>query len=367
MMSYQELQDLLNHLSVIDYAVVSVNVVLFIFAQSILKRFSAENLPQNTFDLRFNLLRSINVFILIAYGYRVIYAPNEDQGIAIKAISILAIIYLTYISNYFLQFAINKHYGKTREIGQQTIYIRTYQSRLFSIIAVILLTIIALISCIRVLGFESLLEAGGVLGVFGVLLALTQASWAPDIISGLIILNSDMFEEGDIVEFDGIIGRIYRTKLFHTEIINLRNQHRIMLRNANMRDRIIHNLSKYASGMGLRECLKFNISYEADIDQIKDMFQRACKNAIDEGVQLEANPEPKVKMLEAGDHAVCWGLLFHIKKVDQLIATRRELREHILKQSIADGIDLATPLTQDVTLRNLNLSEKKQEVLADAQ
>lgn len=360
-MNLDQFQHLLNDMSLFDYTVISVNLLLIVFAQPILKRFSSQSLSQKTFDLRFNLLRAINVFILVAYGYQIIYEPNAETSITIKAITILAILYLSYVSNYILQFLVNKHYGKAREINQQTIYIQTYQSRLFSIITAILISIIALISIIRILGFESLLEAGGVLGVFGVLLALTQASWAPDIISGLIILNSDMFEEGDIVEFNGLIGRVYRTKLFHTEIINVRNNHRIMLRNANIRDRTIHNLSKFASGMGLRECLQFNIGYDVPTEKIKTMLCKAFDNAIEAGVCIEPNPEPQVKVLETGDHAVTWGILFHIKKVDQIVNTRRDLREHILQQSTLDNISLATPLTHEVALEKSPVSSEHYE------
>lgn len=350
-MTYKELEVLLSDLSLIDYIVISTNLLLIVFAQPILKRFSSSSLSQKVFDLRYNLLRAINVIILTAYGYQIIYAPIDEQGILVKTISILAIIYVSYICNYFLQYVVNKHYGKTRQIGEQTIYIQTYKSRLLSIIAAVVLIVIAVISCVRVLEFDSLLEAGGVLGVFGVLLALTQSSWAPDIISGLIILNSDMFEEGDIVEFESIIGRVHRTKLFHTEIINLRNNHRIMLRNANMRDRTIHNLSKFASGMGLRECLTFNIGYDTDSNAVKEMLCTAFNKAVEAGVHVEPNPEPQIKLLETGDHALQWGLLFHIKKVEHIISTRRELREHVLAQSIADNIELATPITQAVTYK----------------
>jgi len=355
-MTYQEIGTLLSELSVIDYLVICTNLLLIVFAHPILKRFSSSSLSQKVFDLRYNLLRAINVIILIAYGYQVIYAPVDEQGILVKTISILAIVYVSYICNYFLQYIINKHYGKTRQIGDNVIYVQTYKSRLLSIIAAVLLIVIAIISCVRILEFDSLLEAGGVLGVFGVLLALTQSSWAPDIISGLIILNSDMFEEGDIVEFEKVIGRVHRTKLFHTEIINLRNNHRIMLRNANMRDHIIHNLSKFASGMGLRECLSFNIGYDTESSAVKEMLCEAFNDAVEAGVEVESNPEPQVKLLKTGDHALEWGLLFHVKKVEQLIPTRRELREHILAQSIKHNIQLATPITQVVTYQKNDLT-----------
>jgi len=187
--------------------------------------------------------------------------------------------------------------------------------------------------------------------VLGVFLALTQASWAPDVISGLIILNSDMFEEGDIVEIDGIFGRVYRTKLFHTEIINLKNNHRIMLRNANMRDKTIHNLSKFATGMGLRECLEFNIGYDVAIADVRIMFEKAYEKASESDDCIETNPAPTAKILETGDHAITWGFLFHVKKVDQLVNIRRTLREFILEESKLSGISLATPITQTIDIK----------------
>ena len=335
-----------------DYSVVIINLLLFIFAQPILKRFSAPSIEEKVLTVRFNLLRIINVLIVAAYVYQEIFHPDADQGIAVKILSVLVVIYSAYVLNYLAQFYFSKHYCKKRQIGDQTLYIQTYQSRLVSILTVIVITIASGIFIIQILNFDSMLQAGGALGVFGVMLALTQASWAPDIISGLIILNSDMFEEGDIVEFDGLIGRVYRTKLFHTEIINLRNNHRIMIRNANMRDRTIHNLTKFASGIGIRECMSFKIGYDAPIDQTRTMFESAFKQAIEEGIKLEDDAEVQVKIMETGDHAITWGMLFLVKKVDQLINIRRHMREAVLNQSNKHGIPLATPITQDVRISN---------------
>jgi len=64
----------------------------------------------------------------------------------------------------------------------------------------------------------------------GVLLAFTQSTWAPDVFSGLIILNSDMLEEGDIIEIkesEPVYGLVYKTKIFHTVILNLVDNHHV--------------------------------------------------------------------------------------------------------------------------------------------
>jgi len=99
----------------------------------------------------------------------------------------------------------------------------------------------------------------GAIGFIGVMIALTQAAWAPDIISGLIILNSNVFEQDDIIEISiegrTIVATVFRTKVFHTEILDLVNNHRIMMRNVKIRDTVIHNLTKFASAKGLREIM----------------------------------------------------------------------------------------------------------------
>lgn len=336
----------LGSLSVLDYSVLAVNFILIIFAKPLLKPFSSGSLPASIFNFRVLLLRGLNVIIVLVYGYQYLYLPSEGSSHGLTILGILAILYVAYLFNYLAQYYIHKWYGKLREIGGAKTYIETYQSRLFSILTVIIVTLIAVISIIHQLGFDSLLEAGGVIGVLGVILGLTQASWAPDIISGLIILNSDMFEEGDIVEMDGnIFGRVYKTKLFHTEVLNISNNHRIMIRNAHVRDKVIHNLSKFASAKGLRECLSFNIGYDTPMDLIKKMFHQAFADACTLNIPLEAQYPPEIKVLETGDHAVCWAILFHIKKVDQILNIRRDFRELILQTSEKMGVSLATPFT----------------------
>ena len=146
-----------------------------------------------------------------------------------------------------------RYYGKEREINGEIKFISTYQTRLLSIFSSIFIGIIALVGIIRLLGFDSVLEAGGVIGLIGVFLALTSSIWAPDIFHGLIILNSDMFSEGDVIQFqdhERIYGLVYKTKVFHTVILNIPNNHRVMIRNSKLRDFTVHNLSKFASAKG---------------------------------------------------------------------------------------------------------------------
>ena len=351
-MNLDTLMTLFKTISMVDYLVLTVNVLLIIFARPVLKRFAASSLTPKTLNVRVNLLRGLNVIIIFVYGYQYLYAhATQSNGTIVKILSILAILYMANLSNFLVQYVIHKQYGKAREIDNKMLYIETYQSRLLSILAAIFISVLTIVLVVHQLGVKSLLEAGGVLGIIGVFLGLTQSSWAPDIISGLIILNSDMFEEGDIIETDcGVLGRVHKTKLFHTEILNIGNNHRIMIRNAHMRDKTIHNLSQFATAKGLRECLSFKIGYDVKGDAVKAMLTDAFEQALEAKIPLESNTAPKIKVLDTGDHAVCWGILFHIKQVDQILNIRRDFREIILDASISAGISLATPITHQATI-----------------
>jgi len=63
--------------------------------------------------------------------------------------------------------------------------------------------------------------------------------------------------------------------MFHTEILNLVNNHRVMLKNARLREFTIQNLSKFASAKGLREQLSFKIGYDISPEKVRKMFKAA--------------------------------------------------------------------------------------------
>lgn len=345
-MIWNLIQNFFSSISMADYLVIVINVLFILCAKIIVTSLSSPTTAKKILSFRINGLRGLNLGILLIYGYVYFYLPTGGGNRGIMVIAIFAIIYMAYLTNYLVQHVIHRNYGKPREIGGKTQYIETYQTRLLGLITSILIYIIATISIIHQLGFTSLLEAGGVLGFMGVILGLTQGSWAPDIISGLIILNSDMFEEGDIVEAEGgFLGRVYKTKMFHTEILNISNNHRIMIRNAQLRDRVIHNLSKFASAKGLRECLSFKIGYDAKNENVKNMFGDAFTEACQQDIPLEQQYAAEIKILDTGDHAVEWGIIFYVKNIEKILSIRRDFREVIYSTSLKHGIDLSTPIT----------------------
>ena len=350
----ENLQQLMNQYTIewIDISILSINLLLIVLAKKLLALIYHGSTSDSSFLYKVRILRALNLFILIFYSFE-LFLADQTEGLIARIIYIAAVCYLGYLTQYIVQYFVHRRYGKKRDIEGSTIHIETYSTRLLSIFSAVFIFIIVLISSIHILQLDSLLEAGGVIGFIGVFLALTQSVWAPDIFSGLIILNSNMMEEGDVVELDGTIATVYKTRVFHTELLNLINNHRVMIKNARLREATIHNLSKFASAKGLREKLVFKISYQLDEGRIREMFEQSFRLAEESGdIKIEFQYPLEIGVQETGDYAVEWAVYYYIKDIRALIKTRMAFREIILKQSKQAGISLATPNLHEVENKN---------------
>lgn len=345
-------------LSGLESLLIASNVVLLIFARPLLSRIlPKEDKPQRT--TRLNAFRALNVLMLVIVGAGAFLGPEQVERFwLLKLLLVLLTIYCFYLLIQISAWQLRKRYGNWRKVGSEKVLTDSYKSRLLSLVSTVFLAVLGLISAIQIAGFNSLLQATGVLGFVGVFFALTQASWLPDIFSGLVMLNARMLEEGDVlllnIEGNSTTCAVHKTKLFHTEFLDLTDNHRIMISNAQLRRQALHNLSKFASAKGLREQLHFKIGYDVCESDVRALFNAAFQTAEQESdIDYERQHPIEIRLIDAGDHALEWMVSYYIKSVRSRLRTQQQLREAILQQSLADGISLATP-TQLAILRNNN-------------
>lgn len=295
---------------------------------------------------KLKIFRAACFLIIVVLLLNHFFFNGLENGIAKKCVGVIMILFSGYWATQIIQFFIRRQYGRRREVSGETVYLESYNSRFLSLLVAAFISVFALIGIVQLLGFDSLLEAGGFIGVLGVVLALTQASWAPDIISGLIILNSNFIEEGDVIQLDGgdFTGRVYRTRLFHTELLNMVNNSRMLIKNAKLRDASIHNLSKFASVRGYRQGLIFKIGYDTPPEKVKAMFQEVYVQVVgDDDISVESGHELEIRVGDTGDYAVEWCIYYYTKDIKSVIKTRQLFIEKVLNQSLKSGISLATP------------------------
>lgn len=355
-------------------------------------------------NLMLCLLFILNIVLLVLARPIVnAIAPNQDNGVKIRIFQALNLLVMLlqvidfslrqsgtgYEGGYFIKLGVSlmtiyggvflyslsgtvsrKRFGRSRVVDNQTIYTETYNSRLVSIVLLSIIVLTVIYALINIWGANSLLETTGIFGIFLGFMAFTSSIWAPDIVSGMIILNSDILVDGDVVVFDGFEDEfiIARVTLIYVVLYDIRNNHRTLLRNTRFIQSRIDNLSRIASSDGIRQALKYNIGYpdfgdtrekrETQLAEfrkdIDDMFNQAfdiCTN--NDGIKVNPNKPFEWAMTNAGDYALEYTLWIYLDRIPNtkvtatirrhLMGTMYKINDAVFTASVIEGIDLSTP------------------------
>ena len=356
-----------NILGLSEYAtwhiiVFTINILLFLFANIIVTFLN--NGLENTKQL--SLFRFLNISFLLFHilDWIMLFLHQNYENFFFNLGMTLVMIYTGMLVYHVGALFSRRKFGISKEVDSNVMHYDSYSSRMVNILMIVVLTLMILMYIIKLWGFNSLLETTGLFGLVVAFLALTNSIWAPDLYYGLVILNSNMLEDGDVVTFSEQTEHLYiisKVTFVYTILLDVTNNHRIMIRNAKMVDATINNLSKKASIDGLRYHPTYKIgypkeefSYEEYKSKIDDMFTDAQKEVFeDDRIKINTNIEFSWLIKETGDHAVEFVLTYNIlslpatrstKKIrEYLISTPRLINEAVFKSSLKHGVSLSTP------------------------
>jgi len=345
------------------------NIVLLIFAKPILNLVA----PHQNNKTKIKIFRSLNLLVLFLHGVDLLLRHTSGGVYESYFINLglsLMIIYTGMFIYSFCGTLSKRRFGRSRLIDGQQSYIETYNSRLVSIVLLAIIVVTVIYGLIKVWDADSLLETTGIFGIFIAFLAFTSSIWAPDIISGLIILNSDILEDGDVVTISSHSDEyiIARVTLIYVVLYDIRNNHRTLIRNSQFMQNRIDNISRIASTDGVRQALVYNIGYPkfsddikirtAELDEFKSringLFDRAFKACCaDEKIKINENKPFEWALTNAGDYALEYTLWIYLQRIpnskvtgkirQHLMGTIYKTNEAVYTASILDDIDLSTP------------------------
>ena len=158
----------------------------------------------------------------------------------------------------------------------------------------VLLYLIVVITALSTIGVNvaSLITA---VGAAALTAGLALQDTLGNLASGMIILLSKPFVAGDVLEFEGITGRVENIKVFFTTIHTLDNK-TVTIPNSRLTANNVVNCTKVDRR---RVDLKYSISYDDDISKVKALIY----NLISENHKILNEPEPTVyvgKHLDSG-------------------------------------------------------------------
>ena len=353
-------------------------VIVFFVAKPVLSFFNRGK--DVSFQIRAMRIGVVIIFFLhlLDIVLLVVAAQNgvesDQQHFFIKLGYSITAVYAVLIAFNATSYYSRKKFGQEKKIDGDVIYLDTYNSRLFDIVAYVVILFVWMYTTIQIWDLDSLLQTTGFIGITLGFLALTNAIWLPDIYYGLVILNSNMLEDGDVIKFghhanENIINRV---TIIYTILLDVRNNHRLLVRNSQLINSRIDNLTKRASIDGLRHSLHFNIGYPksfagkqesdkayADFRQrVQHMFESAfaavCEN---EDCRINRNIPFEIAIVDSADYALTFALSFYLEAIPNtkitktirqyLVRTPAIIQEAVNKAALAENVQLATPMLID--------------------
>ncbi len=159
----------------------------------------------------------------------------------------------------------------------------------------ILLKVMLVISIASMVGVETA-SFVGVLAAASLAIGLALQGSLANFAGGVLILTFKPYQVGDVVETQGVIGKVQSIQIFNTIILTPENRTAIIPNGPISNDKVI-NFTK--AGM-LRTEIAVGISYDADIQKAKDIILNLLK--ADE--RVHDDPAPAVVVTSLGDNSV---------------------------------------------------------------
>lgn len=172
-----------------------------------------------------------------------------------------------------------------------------------------------------------------------------------DFISGVIILLDRTIKVGDIIEIEGIVGRVQQIHMRSTAIRTRDNKSLIFPNSILTKEKFINyshadNIVRFEISVG--------VHYNTDIDLASKLLIEA---ALENNFVLK-NEEPIVRLEDFGDSSLDLKLFYFSTHLFRAPQTKNEIRREILKKFKANGINIPYPIrTLDIPNQTLNIRQ----------
>ncbi len=328
--------------STFDYAVLSINLLLFVFSKPLIQGFKRND--SKSAGSKLYALRAINIILFSLY-VAALFIEGWSKHISLTGLTFL----LAFIASHLLHIFIIKKFGREKEIDGVNYHTETYQSEIFSLLVTLLVLVTSIVIVINIWGMNDWLKATSVLGILAILIFSTKDVWVPDNISGLILLYNNDIEPGAVVKIDelDLLAIVVQTSLTRTTFRDLKTRHKIVLPNTVIRSSKLEILSK-GPASGLIQFVHFNIAYGISAEKVETLLKTIWEKSCEESNALNAEREPEISVVETGDHAVNWRLGYKLKNLYQMLEVECMVKRIAYEVAEEQRIELQTPLTHNI-------------------
>lgn len=211
------------------------------------------------------------------------------------------------------------------------------QKALFKLIKY-LVWVITIAFTLEFLGFKiTLLIAGSAALLVGLGLGLQQIF--QDLVSGIFILMEGTIREDDVIEIDGLVGKILMINLRTSKVLS-RDGIVIIVPNHKFINENIINWSH--SSEATRFKVTVSVAYGTDVEKVKNILV-TCASSHHDVIQKDESNATFARLVDFGDNGIHFELYFWSYNIFRIENTKSDIRFEINKRFIEHGIVIPFP------------------------
>lgn len=157
-----------------------------------------------------------------------------------------------------------------------------------------------------------------------------------DLVSGLFLLFEGSVKIGDIIEADGVVGRVVEINLRNSHVLT-RDDVTIIVPNSRFIGEKVVNWSH--ENESIRFTVDIGVAYGSDVEEVIDLLVEAMT----ENDKVLLKPVPFVRFTDFGDSSLKFECIFWSKETFQIDNVKSDIRRSIYKKLKNNNIKIPFP------------------------
>ena len=172
----------------------------------------------------------------------------------------------------------------------------------------------------------------------GALVTFGSSGIIGNLLAGILLTYARAFKVGDVVQIEGVFGKVTEKTLFITRIAAAGRVH-VAVPNGKVLADSVTNFSAHNMGEGFSASVSVTIGYDVDWRTVhKLLLEGAARTP-----QIATEPAPRVMETSFGDYSVEYGLRAWTKTSEEIFDTLAALRRNVLDSFADAGVEIMTP------------------------
>lgn len=173
----------------------------------------------------------------------------------------------------------------------------------------------------------------------GALVTFGSGGLIGNVLAGILLTYTRAFKVGDVVQIEGVFGKVTEKATLVTRLITAGNQ-QVAIPNSKVLTNAVTNYSAHGFGQGVAVYVSATIGYDVDWRAVhKLLIEGAARTE-----EIATDPAPYVIEQSFGNYSVEYHLRAWTKTSDEIFKSYADLRRNVLDAFADAGVEIMTPM-----------------------